>query len=120
MRLDTITASQRRMLAEVTGRISTLLAAEFEQGTRPESLNVGVTIRERGKSGRLDVPYGLLQDAEENLAAREALRVRIKTVRDRMMFRLPPSRPRADITPLGDPGGRSRGGFVRGGGRGRR
>lgn len=108
------------MLAEVTGRISTLLAAEFEQGSRTETANVGVKLQERGKSGRLDIPYTLLQEAEENLAAREALRVRIKSVRDRMMFRLPPSRPRADITPLGDPGGWNRGGFARGGGRGRR
>jgi hypothetical protein len=120
VRLDTITASQRRMLAELTGRISNRLAAEFEKAARPESLNVGVTLEERGKHGRLEIPYALLQEAEADLTARDALRVRIKSARDRMMFRPPPSRPRADIAPLADPGMWNRGGFGRGGGRGRR
>jgi hypothetical protein len=122
VRLDTITASQRRMLAELTGRISNRLATEFEKGARPESLNVGVTLQERGKSGRLDIPFALLQEAEANLTARDALRVRIKSARDRMLFRPPPSRPRADIAPLADPAIWNRGGgnFGRGGGRGRR
>jgi hypothetical protein len=118
--LDTITASQRRLLAEVTGRISTRLAAELEQRTRPENPNVGVTLEERGKNGRLEIPYALLQEAEASLTARDALRVRIKSARDRMLFRPPPSRPRADIAPLADPAMWNRGGFGRGGGRGRR
>jgi hypothetical protein len=120
VRLDAITASQRRMLAELTGRISNRLAAEFEKRVRPESPNVGVTLHERGKSGRLEIPCALLQEAEADLTARDALRVRIKSVRDRMLFRPPPSRPRADIAPLFDPAVWNRGGFGRGGGRGRR
>ena len=120
MHLNTITASQRRVLAELTGRISNRLAAEFEKRACSESANVGVTLHERGKSGRLEIPCALLQDAEADLAARDALRVRIKSARDRMLFRPPPARPRTDIAPLGDPVVWNRGGFGRGGGRGRR
>jgi hypothetical protein len=120
VRLDAITASQRRLLAELTGRISNRLATEFEKGTRPESPNVGVTLEERGKSGRLEIPYTLLQEAESDLPARDALRVRIKAARDRMLFRPPPSRPRANIAPLADPVMWNRGGFGRGSGSGRR
>ena len=108
------------MLAELTGRISNRLAAEFEILVRPESPNVGVTLAERGKRGRLEVPYTLLQEAESDLMARDALRVRIKAARDRMLFRPPPARPRADIAPLGDPAVWHRGTFGRDGGRGRR
>jgi hypothetical protein len=120
VRLDAITAAQHRLLAELTGRISTRLAAEFEKRIRPESLNVGVTLQERGKNGRLEIPHALLQEAESNRTARDALRVRIKAARDRMLFRPPPARPRADIAPLSDPVMWNRGNFGRGGGRGRR
>jgi len=41
------------LLAELSGRISTRLEAELEKRGRPESLNIGVTLEERGKSGRL-------------------------------------------------------------------
>lgn len=108
------------MLAELTGRISTRLDAEFEKVPRPDSVNIGVTLKERGKSGRLEVPLALLLEAEADLTARDMLRVRIKAVRDRMLFRPPPERPRADIKPLGDPAMWNRGGFARGGARGRR
>jgi hypothetical protein len=120
VRLDAITAAQRRLLAELTGRISTRLAAECEKPLRPESLNVGVTLQERGTRGRLEIPYALLQEAESDRTARDALRVRIKAARDRMLFRPPPARPRADIAPLSDPAMWNRGNFGRGGGRGRR
>ncbi len=120
MHLDTATVEQRRLLAELSGRISTRLEAEFEKRGRPESLNIGVTLQERGKSSRLDIPYALLQEAAADLTARDALRLRIKSARDRMLFRPPPSRPRADIAPLADPGVRNHGSFRRSGGRGRR
>ena len=120
MRLTAITAAQRGLLTALTGRISTRLVAEFETLSRPEGPNVGVTLAERGKSGRLEIPYALLHEAESDLMARVALRVRIKAARDRMLFRPPPARPRADIAPLGDPAVWHRGTFGRGGGRGRR
>jgi hypothetical protein len=62
--LTAITAAQRRLLTALTGRISTRLAAEFETLSRPESPNVGVTLAERGKRGRLEIPYTLLEEAE--------------------------------------------------------
>ena len=102
MRFDAITAAQHRLLIELTGRISTGLATEFEKGSGPEGPNVGVTLAERGKSGRVEVPYAPLQEVESDLIARDALGVRIKPARDRMLFR-PPSRPRTDIAPPGDP-----------------
>ena len=46
--------------------------------------------------------------------ARDALRVRIKAVRDRMLFRPPPARPRAAIAPLADPAVWHRGSCGRG------
>jgi hypothetical protein len=118
--LDASTAAQRRLLAELTGRISTRLAAEFEKRLCPESLNVGGTLQERGKNGRLEIPHALLQEAESDRTARDALRVRIKAARDRMLFRPPPARPRADIAPLSDPARWNRGNRGRGAGRERR
>ena len=118
MRLSAITAAQRHLLTVLTGRISTGLAAEFETLSRPESPNVGVTLAERGKRSRLEIPYTLLEGAESDLMARDALRVRIKAARDRMLFRSPPARPRTDIAPLGDPAKWHRGSFGPGGGRG--
>jgi hypothetical protein len=90
VRLAAITAAQRRLLTALTGRISTRLAAEFEMLSRPESPNVGVILAERGKRGRLEIPYALLHEAESDLIARDALRVRIKAARDRMLSRPPP------------------------------
>ena len=119
MRRDAITAAQRRPLAALPGRISPRLAAELEKRIRPESLNVGVTLQERGTHGRLEIPCALLQEAELDRTARDALRVRIKATRDRMPFRPPPARPRADIAPLSDPAMWNRGNFGPGG-RGRR
>jgi hypothetical protein len=72
------------------------------------------------RAGRLDVPYAMLEQAEADPTARDALRVRIKAARDRMLFRPPPARPRTDIAPLGDPAVWNRGNFGRGDGRGRR
>jgi hypothetical protein len=120
MRLDPITPAQRRLLTALTGRISTRLATGFEKRSGPEGPNVGVTLAERGKRSRVEVPYALLQEAESDLIARDALRVRIKAARDRMLFRPPPARPRTDIAPLGDPAVWNRGNFGRGDGRGRR
>src|SRR5262249_59296644 len=98
-----MTAAQHRVLIELTGRISTRLATEFEKRSGPESPNVGITLAERGKSGRLEIPYALLQEAESDLMARDALRVRIKAARDRDALSPPPAQPCTDIAPLPDP-----------------
>jgi hypothetical protein len=70
VRLDGITAAQRRLRAELTGRISIRLAVECEKRLRPESLNVGVTLEERGTHGRLDISRMLLQEAKSDRTAR--------------------------------------------------
>lgn len=108
------------MVEALTGRISDRLAAEFEKSPSADSTNVSVTLKERGKSGRMEIPYALLLEAESDLRVHDILRVRIKAARDRMLFRPPPPRLRTDIQPLGDPASERRGGFARGGWRGRR
>ena len=81
MRFDAITAAQHRLLIELTGRISTGLATEFEKRSGPEGPNVGVTLAERGKSGRVADQSGARPDALSPA----------------------PARPRRDIAPLADP-----------------
>jgi hypothetical protein len=120
MRADVITASQRRMVEALVGRISDRLATEFEKSPNPDSMNVCVTLKERGKSGRMEIPYALLLQAESDLRVHDMLRVRIKAARDRMLFRPPPPRLQTAIQPLGDPASDRRGGFRQGGWRGRR
>jgi hypothetical protein len=113
--LRDVTASQRRLLGELTGRISRRLEADFAQPSGADSPNIGVTLQERGKRGSLEVPETVLVEAETDLAVRDSLRVRIKSARDRMLFQPPPARLRTDIAPAGEPF------FHRGGGgRGRR
>ena len=121
MNLRDVTASQRRLLGQVTGRISNRLEANFAQPSGTDSLNIGVMLQERGKKGALEVPETVLLEAETDLVARDSLRLRIKSARDRMLFIPPPARLRTDIAPAGEPffnrGGPPRFG---GGGRGRR
>lgn len=87
-----ITAAQQRLLANLSSRISTRLEAIVEESGDAESVNVGVTLRERGHSVAMEVPFALLDQAESDPSAREALRVRLKGRRDRMLFRPPPPR----------------------------
>ena len=117
MHLTAITPAQRRLLTALTGRISTRLATEFEKRSGPEGPNVGVTLAERGKSSRIELPHALLQEAESDLMR---FACGSKRRSDRMLFRPPPARPRTDIAPLGDPAVWNRGNFGRGDGRGRR
>jgi hypothetical protein len=119
MNLRDVTASQRRLLGELTGRISNRLEANFAQPSGTDSLNIGVMLQERGKKGALEVPETVLLEAETDLVARDSLRLRIKSARDRMLFIPPPARLRTDIAPAGEPFF-NRGGFGRGGGGGGR
>jgi hypothetical protein len=118
VRLKDVTPAQRKLLGELSGRISNRLEASFADPAGAESGNIGVTLHERGKSGMLEIPEALLLEAESDAVARDSVRVRIKVARDRMLFRPPPPRPRADIAPAGEPFFH-RGG-PRAGGRGRR
>ena len=120
MRLKEITASHQRLLRDLTTRISSGLESEFSELPGPEGPNVGVTLRERRREVVMEIPAALLAQAAEDRSAREAIRVRIKTRRDRMLFQAPP-RPLpkriATATALDGVFGWSRGG---GGPRGRR
>jgi hypothetical protein len=121
VRLRDIGDPQQRLLRELAGRISNRLDAEFTEPAGAESRNIGLKLRERGHSAMMEVPETLLLSANGDPSAREALRVRIKATRDRMLFRRPPTPLPKNITAAADPA-TSRGGFGfgRGPGRGRR
>jgi hypothetical protein len=85
-----VSAAQHRLLAQVVGRISGRLEIVVDEGGEADKPNIGVSLRERGHSVSMEVPYALIDQAESDPMAREALRVRLKGRRDRMLFRPPP------------------------------
>ena len=89
MRLREITPAHQRTLRELSARISKGLEAEFSE-LPVEGPNVGVRLQERGRKATMEIPALLLQQAEDDAAARETIRVRIKATRDRMLFKPPP------------------------------
>lgn len=117
MRLKDITPAQQRLLRDLTARISTGLESEFSEVKNGEGPNVGIILRERRKHVAMEIPSALLLQAADDLTAREAIRVRIKTRRDRMLFQAPPSPLPKNITTAPAPGSMSFG-FGRGGGGG--
>ena len=122
MRLKDVTASHQRLLRDLTGRISNALETEFSELPGADGPNVGITLRERRRHVVMEVPGALLVQAADDPSAREALRVRIKARRDRMMFTPPPSPLPKHIVTAPAPGSMNFG-FGRGGGgnfRGRR
>jgi hypothetical protein len=122
VRLRDIGERQQQVLRQLAGRISNRLELEITEGAAGEGPNVGLSLQERGQRAMMEVPHALLLRAPAEPAALEALRVRIKATRDRMLFRPPPRPLPKNITPAADPGF-GRGGFGRGGGgpgRGRR
>lgn len=108
MRFRQITPAQQRLLEDVTGRISRRLESKFEDPSDVDGPNVGVQLRERGHAVVIEIPTALLEQAVDELGAREALRIRLKARRDRMLFRAPPSPLPKHIAPATDP-------FIRGG-----
>lgn len=121
MRLKEITPSHNRLLRDLSSRISNGLESEFSELPGADGPNVGITLRERRRHVVMEVPAALLLQATEDASAREALRVRIKARRDRMLFTPPPSPLPKRIATTPAPGGLLTG-FGRGGGgpRGRR
>ena len=119
MRLKDVTAAHQRLLRDLTTRISNGLESEFSEVPGPDGPSVGITLRERRRHVVMEVPAVLLAQAEEDLSARETLRVRIKARRDRMLFQAPPRPLPKKIASTVMPGGF---GFGRDGGgpRGRR
>ena len=118
VRLREIREPQHRLLRELTGRISNRLEAEFTEIGAGDGPSTGVTLRERGQSAVMELPDGLLMRAENEPVAREELRVRLKSTRDRMLFRPPPAPLPKNIAAAADPAA-LRGGFGRGPGPGR-
>ena len=118
MHLKDVTASHRRLLQDLTNRISTGLETEFSEAPSPDGPNVGIILRERRRQVTIEVPGALLTEAVHDATAREAIRVRIKGRRDRMLFQAPPTPLPKHIATAPAPGGMF--GFGRGGGPQRR
>jgi hypothetical protein len=120
VRLHDVTASHQRLLRDLTSRISSALESEFSELRDADGPNVGIILRERRCQVLMEIPAALLMQAADDLTAREAIRVRIKGRRDRMLFKAAPSPLPKHIATAPAPGGLF--GFGRGGGgpRGRR
>jgi hypothetical protein len=110
--------AEHRLLSELAGRISNRLDASFVLDRPGDGSTIAITLTERGHNVSMEIPAALLARAQEEPAAREALRVRIKGRRDRMMFRPPPRPLPKNIASAADPAFMSRGGFGRPGGGG--
>lgn len=91
MRLKEITPPQQRLLRELSRRISNRLEMEFSDLPGTDGRDIGVKLLERGREVLMTVPGGLLVRATGDPVAREAVRVRIKARRDRMLFCPPPT-----------------------------
>jgi hypothetical protein len=116
VRLKEIDVPHQRVLRELTRRVSRQLTAEFANLPGEDGPNIGVQIREDGRTAVIQVPSKSLQHATDDASSREIVRQRIKTGRDRMLFRAVPialeQHPPARSRPSSDSWG--------GGGRGRR
>jgi len=73
-------------------RISNRLDAEFTEVPGGDGQRLCIALRERGKASAVELSMVQLRSAVGDLGAREALRVRLKAARDRMLFRPPPVR----------------------------
>jgi hypothetical protein len=91
VRLKDLGESHRGLLRDLTSRISNGLEAEFSELPDADGPSVGILLRERRREVLVEIPAALLIEAVSDLTAREAIRVRIKTRRDRMLFKAPPS-----------------------------
>ena len=118
MRQRDVGEAEHRLLSDLAGRISNRLEATFVLDRPADGTAVAIALTERGHSVSMEIPAALLARAQEEPTAREALRVRIKARRDRMMFRPPPRPLPKNIASAADPAFMSRGGFGRPGGGG--
>lgn len=113
MRLREVTPAQRRLLDELAGRISNRLETGLEELANGTAPMIGLRLTERGRQVLMEIPDDLLIGAGDDPVLREDLRVRIKSRRDRMLFRPPPGPlPKHVPTAFEPPTGR--GGFGRG------
>lgn len=116
MRVKDVDESQRQLLRELSRRISKRLVAEFANLPGTDGPNIGIELHESGRKVVVELPATLLLKANGEVSSREALRIRIKSGRDRMLFRHEP----ISLEKRGSAGSRaSSGGFGFGGGQGR-
>ena len=120
MRQRELGEAEHRLLRELAGRISNRLEATFSERPGSDGTTVLIELSERGKTATMEMQTALLGRAQEDPASKEEMRVRIKSTRDRMLFRPPPRPLPKNITSAADPALLSRGGFGRQSGRGRR
>ena len=120
MRQRELGEAEHRLLNGLAGRISNRLVATFAADRLGDGTAIGVELSERGRSASMEISAALLARAHEEPAALEELRVRLKSTRDRMLFRPPPRPLPKNIASAADPAFFNRGGFGRQGGRGRR
>ena len=90
MRLKDIADSHRRLLRELTRRISKRLQADFVTPPCADGPNIGIHLSEGHRKIVMELPATVLLRAEGDMTVQEAIRVRIKTRRDRMLFRREP------------------------------
>ena len=90
VRLKDIADSHRRLLRELTRRISKRLQAEFITLPCADGPNIGIQLSESHRKVVMELPAVVLLRAEGDMTVQEAIRVRIKTRRDRMLFRREP------------------------------
>jgi hypothetical protein len=119
VRLRQIGDRQQKLLHQLASRISNRLEAEFTELPGPDGPNIGVALQERGHRANVEISEALLMRADADTTALEAIRIRMKAARDRMLFRPPPRPLPKNITAAADPGfsrdsGRGRGGPGRG------
>jgi hypothetical protein len=105
VRVRELTNTHRQLLADVSSRISMRLESVFRDGADPDGPSLGVMLSERGRDVITEVPFAMLDEASRDVTAREALRVRLKARRDRMLFTAPPAPLPKHIAPLSAYGG---------------
>ena len=120
MRQKEFGEAEQRLLGELAGRISNRLETALGDRHGTDVAHVSIELHERGRRVVMELPAALLVRARAEPVAREAIRVRLKTARDRMLFRPPPRPLPKHIASAADPAFLGRGGFGRQFSRGRR
>jgi hypothetical protein len=116
MRVKDVDESHRQLLRELSRRVSKRLVAEFANLPGTDGPNIGIELQENGQKVLVELPATLLLKANGDVSSREALRIRIKSGRDRMLFRHEP----ISLEKRGSAGARAAyAGFGSGGGQGR-
>jgi hypothetical protein len=100
MRLNEISAQQRRLLSEVSAQISGRLEAHFVELPAADDSHIGIALHQADRKVIIEVPLAILVEALDSANGREVLRTRIKARRDRMMFKGPGRAFPKDIEPL--------------------